>query len=104
KRLLHTPFRVSATLVDLNHWGYSLFNHAVFGVDVILSPNIWIGGGYNCRRAHDMNIVSTDSEGSHGAGLSLGAGINLERFKINLAYGKYHVSSSSVLISLAYTL
>lgn len=104
KRLIHTPFRVSATLVDLNHWNYKFINHAVFGVDVILSPSIWIGAGYNFRRADEMKIANTDGESNHGAGLSMGGGINLERFKINLAYGKYHVSSSSLVISLAYNL
>ena len=51
-----------------------------------------------------MKIQSSDGESSHGAGLSFGAGINLERFKLNLAYGKYHVSSSSILVNLAYAL
>lgn len=104
KRLIHTPFRISATLVDLNHWNYKFINHAVFGIDVILSSSIWIGGGYNFRRADDMKITHAEGESSHGAGLSVGGGINLERFKINLAYGKYHVSSSSLVISLAYNL
>lgn len=105
KRLLHTPFRVSATLVDLNHWDYKFVNHAVIGFDIILSPSIWVGAGYNFRRADEMNIQTSQDEGSsHGAGLSIGAGLNLERFKLNLAYGKYHVSSSSVVLNLAYTL
>lgn len=47
---------------------------------------------------------SNDSSSSHGAGLSLGAGLNLERFHLNLAYGKYHVSSNSLLVNLAYSL
>ena len=46
----------------------------------------------------------SDGESSHGAGLSFGAGLNLDRFKLNVAYGKYHVSSSSLLINAAYTL
>lgn len=105
KRLLHTPFRVSATLVDLNHWDYKFAYHAVVGLDIILSPSIWVGAGYNFRRADEMNIQTSQDEGSsHGAGLSIGAGLNLERFKLNLAYGKYHVSSSSVVLNLAYTL
>lgn len=105
KRLLHTPFRVSATLVDLNHWDYKFVNHAVVGLDIILSSSIWVGAGYNFRRADEMNIQTSQDEGSsHGAGLSIGAGLNLERFKLNLAYGKYHVSSSSVVLNLAYTL
>lgn len=104
KRFAHMPFRISATLVDLNHLDYKFINHLVAGVDIIISPTIWVGAGYNFRRANEMKITETDGESSHGAGLSFGAGINLERFKLNLAYGKYHVSSSSILINLAYYL
>lgn len=104
KRFAHMPFRISATLVDLNHFDYKFINHLVAGVDIIISPTIWVGAGYNFRRANEMKITETDGESSHGAGLSFGAGINLERFKLNLAYGKYHVSSSSILINLAYSL
>ncbi len=104
KRFAHMPFRISATLVDLNHLDYKFINHLVAGVDIIISPTIWVGAVYNFRRANEMKITETDGESSHGAGLSFGAGINLERFKLNLAYGKYHVSSSSILINLAYSL
>lgn len=105
KRLTHTPFRVSATLVDLNHWNYKFINHLAAGVDVLLSESIWIGAGYNFRRADEMKTNrDTDNESSHGAGFSLGAGVNLERFKLNIAYGKYHVSSSSIVVNLAYSL
>lgn len=104
KRFAHIPFRISATLVDLNHLDYKFINHLVAGADIIISPTIWVGIGYNFRRANEMKITETDGSSSHGAGLSFGAGINLERFKLNLAYGKYHVSSSSILINLAYSL
>lgn len=104
KRFAHMPFRISATLVDLNHLDYKFINHLVAGADIIISPTIWVGIGYNFRRANEMKITETDGSSSHGAGLSFGAGINLERFKLNLAYGKYHVSSSSILINLAYSL
>ncbi len=105
KRLGTSPLRLSATLVDLTHYDYRFVNHLDFGVNVLLSDNIWIGGGYNFRRADEMKIQSNDDdESSHMAGLSVGAGLNLERFKINIAYGKYHVSSGSLLINLAYSL
>ena len=104
KRFAHMPFRLSATLVDLNHLDYKFINHLVMGADIIISPTIWVGGGYNFRRANEMKITEADGSSSHGAGLSFGAGINLERFKLNLAYGKYHVSSSSILVNLAYSL
>lgn len=104
KRLTNTPFRLSATLVDLNHWNYKFINHIVAGIDVLLSSNIWVGGGYNFRRANEMEISDSEDSSSHGAGLSFGGGVSLERFKLNVAYGKYHVSSSSIVINVAYTL
>lgn len=104
KRFAHTPFRVSATLVDLNHWNYKFTNHLVVGVDAALSESIWLGAGYNFRRANEMNIDDADGGGTHGAGLSFGAGLNLQRFKLNIAYGKYHVSSTSLMLNVGYTL
>lgn len=104
KRFAHTPFRVSATLVDLNHWNYKFTNHLVVGIDAALSESIWLGAGYNFRRANEMNINDADGGGTHGAGLSFGAGLNLQRFKLNIAYGKYHVSSTSLMLNVGYTL
>lgn len=104
KKISHTPFRISATLVDLNHWNYRFVNHVNLGVDASLSQTIWIGAGYNFRRADEMDISTTDGGGTHGAGLSLGAGANLNRIKINVAYGKYHVSSSSLIVNAAFSL
>lgn len=98
------PMRLSASLVDLNHWDYRFANHIVVGAEFVIAPSIWIGGGYSFRRAHEMKIASTDGESSHGAGLCFGGGLNLDRFKVNLAYGKYHVSSSSLTINVAYSL
>lgn len=104
KQFAHTPFRLSATLVDLNHWNYRFFNHLVVGVDASLSQALWLGAGYNFRRADEMGIENNDGKSSHGAGLSFGAGANLDRFKINIAYGKYHVSSSSIVVNAAFSL
>lgn len=101
KRLIHTPLRFHATLVDLNHLNYKLIHHLVAGIDILFSDQVWVGAGYNFRRANEMSITSIDEESNHGAGFSCGAGINLHRFKVNLAYGKYHVSSSSVVINAA---
>ena len=106
KRLANSPIRLSASLVDLNHWNYKFINHWVVGVDLLLGEQFYLAAGYNFRRANEMKIVANDEEkgSSHGAGLSLGAGLQLDRFKLNLAYGKYHVSSSSLLINLSYSL
>ena len=106
KRLVHTPLRFSLTLHDLGHWDYKFIQHAAVGADLLLSHQIWVGVGYNFRRAHQMSILSNldKEESNHGAGLTLGAGISLQRFKLGVAYGKYHVSSSSILINAAYSL
>ena len=106
KRLGNSPLRLSASLVDLTHWNYKFINHWVFGIDVLLGEQFYVAAGYNLRRANEMKIVANDEErgSSHGAGISLGAGIQLERFKLQVAYGKYHVSSSSLMINLSYSL
>ena len=51
-----------------------------------------------------MKISDSDGDSAHGAGISLGAGLSLERFKLHVAYGKYHVSASSILINISYAL
>ncbi len=104
KSFASLPLRLHVTVVDLNHPKYKFINHLAAGAEFLLSDQIWIGCGYNFRRANEMKIQSTDSKSSHGAGLSFGAGVNLNRFKLNVAYGKYHVSSSSLLLNVAYTL
>ena len=60
--------------------------------------------GYNFRRADEMKISDSEGESSHGAGLSFGGGIMLERFKLSVAYGKYHVSSTSLNVNVSYQL
>lgn len=105
KRFNALPFRLSATLVDLTHWGYSFLNHVAVGADILFSQQIYAAVGYNFRRADEMTTLKgTDEESSHMAGLSFGAGLQLERFKLQLAYGKYHVSSNSLLVNVSYSL
>lgn len=105
KRVTNAPFRLSLTLVDMTHWDYRFIDHVVGGLDILLGQNIWVGGGYSFRRSREMTLLrDTDDESSHGAGLSLGAGIQLERLKLNAAFGKYHISSHSLIINLAYQL
>lgn len=105
KGFANMPFRVSCTLVDLNHWNYGLIKHLVVGIDATLSSQFYLSAGYNFRRADEMKVASSDGdESSHMAGLSFGAGLQLERFKLQAAYAKYHVSSSSILVNVSYTL
>jgi len=105
KRFSALPVRVSATLVDLTHWNYRFVNHLALGIDLMFSDQIYVAGGYSFRRSDEMSILSSDDEeSSHGAGFSFGAGLQLERFKLQIGYGKYHVSSSSLLVNVTYSL
>lgn len=104
KRLTGSPVRLSATLSDLNHLDYKFLNHLCLAAEFIISDEIYVGGGYNFRRADEMKVQEgTEGLSARGAGLSFGGGINLEKFKINLAYSKLHVSNASLIANLAYT-
>ena len=104
KRLIGSPLRLSATLSRLNKWDQGFIKHLAVGADLLLGENIYVAAGYNFRRASEMKISDNDGESNHGAGLSLGAGLQLERFKLHVAYAKYHVSASSLLINVSYSL
>ena len=112
KRMAHAPFRVSVTLIDLNHWSRDyyyrtggtggsfksrLFKHFVFGVDLLPSDNIYIGIGYNPRRNSEMKVADS----SHGAGWSFGGGLSAGRISLGLAYSKLHASASSLLCNFS---
>ena len=104
KRLIGSPVRLSATLSDLNHLDYKFLNHFCLAAEFIISDEIYVGGGYNFRRADEMKVQEgTEGLSARGAGLSFGGGINLEKIKINLAYSKLHVSNASLIANLAYT-
>ena len=105
KRLIGSPLRLSATLTRLNNWDQGFMKHAAIGADLILADYLYLAAGYNFRRADEMKITdSEDTTSSHGAGLSLGGGLQLQRFKLQIAYAKYHVSASSLVINATYQL
>jgi hypothetical protein len=104
KRLTGSPLRFHATLVRLNDWQYGIGKHLVVGADLLLGEQFYIAAGYNPLRAKEMKIATGDGGSSHGAALSLGAGMMLERLQLHVAYAKYHVSSTSLLINFSYTL
>jgi len=106
KRLIGSPLRLSATLVDLNHTSYKFLHHLVTGADIIISPQFYVAAGYSFRRASEMKIIASGEEkgSASGAGLSFGGGVLMERFKLNVAYGKYHVSSHSIILNASFSL
>ena len=115
KELNNAPIRLSFTLSDLTHWSEDyyyevtgkkqnfskrFFNHLSIGADIFPSSATWVAVGYNFRRANEMEILDS----SHWAGFSLGGGLAIKKFKIGLAYGKYHVSASSLMVNATYNL
>ncbi len=115
KQLAKAPIRFSITMVDLTRWtsnsyynpsretekaGRILLNHFVVGVDVIPMDLFYVSAGYNFRRAAELKAAGS----THAAGLSFGAGINVKKFSLGLAYAKYHVSCPSFMITAQYHL
>jgi hypothetical protein len=104
KRLIGSPLRLSATLTRLNNWDQGLIKHLAIGGDLLLGSQFYVSAGYNFRRSSEMKINDSEGDSNHGAGVSLGGGIQLQRFKLNVGYAKYHVSASSLLINVTYSL
>ncbi|MBO6188837.1 MAG: type IX secretion system protein PorQ [Prevotella sp.] len=104
KRLIGSPLRLTATLSRLNNWDQGFIKHVAIGADLLLGEKIYVAAGYNFRRSSEMKVSDGDGDSNHGAGFSIGAGLQLERFKLQAAYAKYHVSASSVLINVSYAL
>ncbi len=104
KRLIGSPLRLSCTLSRLNNWEQGFIHHLTAGADLLLGENIYVAAGYNFRRSKEMKISDGESESNHGAGFSVGAGLQLERFKLQAAYAKYHVSSYSLVFNVSYSL
>lgn len=101
KDFANAPIRVSITADDLTHWDDVKFiQHFIVGADILPSKSTWLAFGYNFRRADEMSVMDK----SHGAGWNLGAGINIKKMKVGVAWGKYHVAASSLLLNLSYTL
>lgn len=114
KGLQNTPFTFHITMSDLNHWnradfsglgeevsvGKMLINHFILGVDARIAKIMRLSLGYNFRRAYELKAGGS----SHGAGLSLGAGVYLKKFLFGFTWAKYHVSTSSLAFSAQYNL
>jgi hypothetical protein len=114
KRLSHAPIRLSVTLNNLNHWNKEYFynadgsednfsemllKHAVFGADLMLGSNLQVSLGYNYRISQELSVA-----GSKWDGITAGANIAIKRVKLGASYSKLHVSSSSFLFNISYSL
>lgn len=113
KRLAHAPILLSATLTDLHRWkatdfynadgskdnfGELLLKHLTLGADILIGNNFYASVGYNYRMSREL------STGKGLAGFSLGAGLHINKVKFGASYSKLHISSSSLLFNIAYSL
>lgn len=114
KSLAHAPVRFSLTLPNLTRWRATdfyvtdalstkqlLLRHLIVGVDIFPTESTWIALGYNGQLGSEL--ASTSGSRSM-AGFTLGAGINVSRVKLGVAYGRYNVAANSLSMNFAYTL
>lgn len=114
KGLAHLPVQFSVTLTDLTRWKTSDYyvpdgeklkfprlalNHVVFGVEARPYQSFYLAVGYNFRRGYELKAAGS----SHWAGLSAGAGFNVQKFKFGISWAKYHQSTSSIMGNVAYS-
>lgn len=100
KDLGHAPIRLSLTFDDLTHWkGINFIQHCIVGADVFIGKVAWLGAGFNFRQAHEMK---TADGSSHLAGLNIGGGLNIKKFKIGLAWGRYHMAANSLTANASF--
>lgn len=113
KRLAHAPILLSATFVDLYRWkatdfynadgrkdnfGHLLLKHIVLGADFLIGKNFYASLGYNYRVSREL------STGKGLTGFSLGAGLHINKVKFSASFSQLHISSSSLLFNIAYSL
>lgn len=114
KGLGQLPVRVHLMFYDMFHWskdyyycpdgdlnGFQVFlNHLNLGADLTLyQGRFWLGLGYNFRRGQEMKAGGS----SHAAGLTVGAGLNIKKIKLGVAYGNYHTGAPTLSFTLAYS-
>ncbi len=78
----------------------NLMRHLVFGVDLIASPNWYIGLGYNYKVRTDMLA----DQRSMLSGFSLSGGIRVKAFGVGLAFAQRTTGASTFMLNLSCSL
>lgn len=114
-RLAHAPFRILATLQHLQRWqlaqsddsstgneniAKALMRHLVLGAELLPSENFHIRAGYNFQRRQELMFNDNKST----VGFSWGFGFRIKRFRFDYGSARYHLSSSSNHVSIAFQL
>ncbi len=127
KKLKHAPLRISVTAQHLENWklvytdpnsaenqtdlitgetkkksklsrnGDEIMRHLIFGTELVLSKNFYVGFGYNYQRRKDM-VVETRP---FMVGTSWGFGLRISKFHFSYARASYHLAGASNLFSIS---
>lgn len=108
-RLAHAPLRFSVTMHNLQRWDLApweeevkwydmLFRHTIWALDIVpKSEKFYLTVSYNHRRQAEMALKDVSSM----AGLGLGAGLKIKKFRLGLAYSQYSKSNFTLQASLS---
>ena len=108
-RLAHAPLRFSVTMHNLQRWNLApweeevkwydmLLRHTIWALDIVpKSEKFYLTVSYNHRRQSEMAIKEVSSM----AGLGLGAGLKIKKFRLGLAYSQYSKSNYTLQASLS---
>ena len=99
---IHQQDLLAGLLVVLLHGGNACVAELLIniGVDIVPTDRFYVAVGYNFRRAYELKAAGS----SRFAGFTCGAGLNVKKFQLGLAYAKYHVSSPCFSVSLGYSI
>ena len=117
-----SPFSLAITATNLTRWklpyyshstntegqplelksGFfpNLFRHLIFGIQVAPSEKFYAALAYNYKTRSDMSSYSRNFL----SGFSIGMGIRVKSFGVQLAYAMPHKSGSSLLLNLSYSI
>lgn len=74
----------------------NLFRHLVFGADFVPNDRFYVALGYNYKSRTDMSTYNR----SFISGFSLGAGLNVNKFSVDLALAQPHSGSLTFMLNL----
>ncbi len=74
----------------------NLFRHLIFGADFTPSDKFYVTFAYNYKTRTDMSTYSR----SFLSGFSLGAGLNVDKFGIGLAFAQPHTGATTFMVNL----
>lgn len=117
-----SPFAISVTATNLTKWklpyyshdknkpeeqqtlkhnfGSDLFRHLIFGLQYQPSEQFYAALAYNYKTRTDMSTYKR----SFLSGFSLGAGLNLNRFSLGLAFAQPHSGATTLMVNLTLNL